>query len=189
MKEQLDKIIEMPYEQRQLANDLLRIIIRDHKPVSMGELSRAKVYRFYVVRDRGEEGLLTIGTMDAYSRSINLELISPSNGRTTKEQLEKVVEMLNSLDRSEKLLGFQFIENLKATLNSTVFVPAVRYRLYYIMSYTFPKQYSGKDYDQTILAVSCTEAYWSGWRKSQITGDLEPFFNTTVAGVIAAEKV
>ena len=81
MKEQLDKIIEMPYEQRQLANDLLRIIVRDHKPVSMGELSRAKVYRFYVIRDSGEEGLLTIGTMDAYSRSINLELISLSNGK------------------------------------------------------------------------------------------------------------
>ena len=104
-----------------------------------------------------------------------------------KEQLEKVVEMLNSSNRSEKLLGLQFIENLKATLNSTVFVPAVRYRLYYIMSYTFPKQHSGKDYDQTILGLSCTEAYWSGWRTNALTGDREPVFNTTVAGVIVAE--
>jgi len=105
-----------------------------------------------------------------------------------KEQLEKVIEMLNSSNHNEKLLGIQFIENLRATLNSTVFVP-VRYRLYYITSFTFLRQHSGKDYDQTILAVSCTEAQWSGWKTSSLTGDREPIFNTTVTGVIAAERI
>jgi len=62
MKEQLDKIIEMPYEQRQLAHDLLRIIVRNNRPVSMGELSRARRYRFYMISHN--QGLLTVNVMD-----------------------------------------------------------------------------------------------------------------------------
>ena len=64
MKKQLDKIIEMPYEQRQLAHDLLRIIVRDNRPVSIGELSNVRRYRFYMISHN--QGLLTVSVMDCY---------------------------------------------------------------------------------------------------------------------------